>query len=91
LSAVEMIGSGVQKPAPLSHVASCDCTDAGTSAAGRQCAPEHPPPSQAGSVVGSSSGGPVHGHVMMVGGCVGLSHPRLQAPVGAVGSVAIGL
>src|SRR5438105_13118800 len=37
------------------------------------------------------SGGPFHGQVMMVGGCDGLSQARLHAPVGSVGSAAVGL
>ncbi len=56
-----------------------------------QWAPEQPPPSHAGSVVGSSTGGPVHGQLMIVGGCAGLSHPRLHAPVGVRGFAATGL
>jgi hypothetical protein len=50
--------SGTQRP--VGHVASCDASDAGTSAAERQWAP--PFGSQDGSEVGSSTGGPVCGH-----------------------------
>ncbi len=46
--------------------------------------------SQPGSVVGSITGGPVHGQVNVSGGFFGASHARLQAPVGAVGSADVG-
>src|SRR5437763_769327 len=65
-------------------------SDGGTTLAGRQCAPEQPS-SHAGSCAGLTSAGPCHGQVSSVGGFIGLSQPSEQAPVGAVGSVAVGL
>ena len=83
-----MIGSGAQNPP--GHVAKSPCCAGGTIAAGTQCAPphvgEHP-----GNVAGSTTGGPFHGHINTTGGLAGASHDRLHAPVGAVGSAAVGL
>jgi hypothetical protein len=45
---------------------------------------------QDGSVAGSSTGGPFHGHVRMSGGCFGASQPSEHAPVGAVGVAELG-
>ena len=47
--------------------------------------------SHAGSVLGSITGGPVHGHVRIVGGWAGMSQPSVQAPVAALGLDATGL
>src|SRR5436305_477726 len=84
----EISGSGTQKPP--GQAASSACSLDGTSADGRQCAPRQAG-AQAGKVAGSVTGGPFHGHISMSGGCAGLSHASVQAPVGAVGSEAIGL
>ena len=81
------MGSGVQKPP--GQAASKGCCDGGTSAAGTQCAPAHAG-AHAGKTFGSTTGGPVHGHVRTVGGLAGLSHATEHAPVGAVGSAAVG-
>src|SRR6185369_3291303 len=83
-----MIGSGAQKPP--GQVASRPCCAGGTIAAGTQCAPPHDG-EQPGNVAGSTTGGPVHGHMSTTGGLAGWSHERLHAPVGAVGSDAVGL
>ena len=86
--ALDTMGSGAQKP-PL-HVASCDCWATGMSDAGTQCAPPHAG-AHAGNTLGSMTGGPVYGHVKIVGGSTGLSHASEHAPVAARGSVAVGL
>jgi hypothetical protein len=83
--------SGVQRPAlvPLPHVASCEACPEGTKALGKQCAPAQAV-SQAGRMLASITGGPVHGHVNVTGGRVGASQPIEQAPVGAVGVLDVG-
>src|SRR6266566_3752370 len=82
-----MIGSGAQYPP--GHAASSARCDAGTRSAGRQCEP-----AQAGlhdgKVDGSSTGGPVHGHVKTSGSCLGASQPSEHAPVGSVGVADVG-
>ena len=83
-----MIGSGAQKPP--GQVASNPCCAGGTSAAGRQCAPPHDGEHE-GNELGSTTGGPVHGHISTTGGFCGASHESVHAPVGAVGSCAVGL
>ena len=88
LPPVEISGSGTQKP-PV-HVCKSACSDAGTFAAGTQCALAQAP-SHAGNVDGSTTGGPVHGQLEHRGGCAGMSHASVHAPVGAVGSAAVGL
>jgi hypothetical protein len=82
-----MSESGAQNPP--GHAASCDCSAAGTRDAARQWEPAHAG-EHAGNVVGSTMGGPVYGHARIVGGCFGASHAMEQAPVGAVGSLAVG-
>src|SRR5437016_3337570 len=83
-----MMGSGVQKPP--GQAASWPCWAAGTLAAGTQCAPPQVG-AQAGKLAGLTTGGPLHGHEILVAGLAGLSHDRLHAPVGALGSAAVGL
>src|SRR6185312_137293 len=83
-----MIGSGAQNPP--GQAARSACSDDGTFAAGTQCAPLHAG-AQAGNDVGSTTGGPVHGHISTTGGFAGASHDSVHAPVGAVGSEAVGL
>jgi hypothetical protein len=86
--AVSVIESGAQKPP--GHVASFDWSAADTSDAGTQCAPAHAG-AHAGNTEGSMIGGPVYGHGKIVGGSWGMSHAIEHAPVGAVGSAAVGL
>ena len=83
-----MIGSGAQKPP--GQVASRPCCAGGTIAAGTQCAPPHDGEHD-GKVAGSTTAGPVHGQTSTTGGLTGLSHDSVHAPVGAVGSAAVGL
>src|SRR5436309_424614 len=84
----EIKGSGTQKPP--GHGANSGCSAVGTFEVGTQCAPAQAG-AQAGKLAGSVTGGPVHGHISISGGCAGLSQASEQAPVGAVGSEAIGL
>src|SRR5438309_1675046 len=83
-----MIGSGAQNPP--GQVASRPCCAGGTIAVGTQCAPPHDGEHD-GNVAGSTTGGPVHGHMSTTGGFCGASHASVHAPVGAVGSCAVGL
>src|SRR5262245_39164151 len=86
-----MMASGTHSPAapPAAVQAAGDSGRLDSSPAGTQWAPPqvglHP-----AKAVGLNTGGPFHGHWSSIGGCVGASHPKLQAPVGAVASDAVG-
>jgi hypothetical protein len=85
--AVEITGSGRHRP--FGQAASFERWSAGTMSAGTQCAPPHAG-LQAGNAFGSATAGPFHGHVKMSGGFFGWSHASEHAPVGAIGSLAVG-
>jgi hypothetical protein len=87
LPLVAMMGSGTQNPP--GQVARRDCDSDGTSSVGRQWAPPQDG-LHAAKVLGLYTFGPVQGQLSTTGGSAGSSQARLQAPVGAFGSDAVG-
>src|SRR5262245_60188584 len=87
-----MMGSGTHSPATLSAVVQApgDSGRPGSSSVGTQWEPPQVG-LHAAKTVGSNTAGPVQGQVSRVGGLVGASQAKLQAPVAAVGLDAVGL
>src|SRR5258708_5788999 len=80
-----MTESGTQKP-PV-QAARLPCWAGGTAGAGKQCDPLQV---QAGSRLGSTTGGPLQGQLSTTGAFFAESHAMVHAPVGAWGFDAVG-